>query len=87
MSEDYVKHVKQRYEETVRRTAQSLRDLADDFEKRALDLDINGRVKVTRTTAASRAFHALTWGLANASPERLITDAAEADEAERKEEK
>lgn len=78
MGDTYAEHTKQRYENTVRDTAQALRSIADDFERRGLDLHGGA----ARTAAAGRAIHTLQWGLANASIERLIADAVLADAAQ-----
>lgn len=78
VSDGYVEHTAKRYEGTVKDTAQVLRDIADDFERAGLDLQIG-----SRSRAAGRALHTLQWGLANASIERLFANAVLADEAER----
>lgn len=79
VSETYQEYSARNYEQVVKSAAQSLRDLADDFERKALDRQIESE----RVHAASRAYHALMWGLANASTERIISAAAQADDAER----
>lgn len=77
---EYAKFAAERYEEAVRRVTQRMREMVDDFEKKALDLG-SERMPISRTSAAGRAYHALTWGLANASIERIITDGSDADDA------
>lgn len=85
-SPEYIKHVDQRYERAVLLAAQRLRNMVDDFERSALDLKPgSSQGQYPRTAAASRAVHALTWGLANASVESIIRDGAEADVAHREE--
>lgn len=86
MSEEYRKYVTRRYEESVKRSTQRLREAADEFERAALDLRPGlNQGQSPRAHAASRAIHALQWGVANASVESIIRDAAEADYANREE--
>lgn len=87
-SPEYVEHVTRRYEASVKRSAQRLREAADEFERAATDLHPGrNQGQNPRTSAAARAIHALQWGVANASVESIIRDAAEADYATRGEEK
>ena len=87
MSPDYIEHVDKQYERAVLLAAQRLRNMVDDFERAALDLQPGrSQGQYPRTAAASRAIHSLTWGLTNASVESIIRDGAEADAAHREEE-
>lgn len=80
----YAEYADQNFTETVKSIAQAIREVADEFERDAL----RGAGRPTanrdrRVSAVVRAMHSLHWGLANASIERAIREAAEADHAER----
>lgn len=83
--QEYAEHADETYVETVKSVAQSIRNVADEFERDALRAAFDSAVsnRGPRTLAVVRALHALHWGVANASIERVVREAVEADHAER----
>lgn len=82
--DDIASYSAQRYERTAKDIAQTLRDLAGEFEQKALDESIGfSNANGARTYRASRAIENVHWGIANAKLGTLIRDAAEADRFER----
>lgn len=80
----YAEYADEHFVTTVKRTAQAIRDAADEFERDALNtIGTPTSNRGPRVIAVVRAMHSLHWGLANASTEQVIRDAAEADHAER----
>lgn len=75
----------EQYVETVKKTAQQLRDLADRFERTALAGRDTGMSmdRYKMTYAASRAINDLHWGIANAHVDTMLNDAGAADAAAR----
>lgn len=78
MSETWPEIADRRYRDAVVTVADRLRDMADRVEREGLRIAGPGR---SYGKAASSAIHELTWGVANANVERLVSDAADADEA------
>lgn len=78
----YAEHADERFVSTVKTIAQAIRDLADEFERDAMRT-VPSTYANPRVSAVVRAVHTLNWGVANASVERAISDAVEADHAER----
>ncbi|QJW38707.1 hypothetical protein [Cellulosimicrobium protaetiae] len=67
---------------SMRRTAAYLRAIADKIDQAAVDADPATLPSSRRySSLAADAQHAVAWGVANASLERLTKEAAEADEA------
>lgn len=82
--DSYAEVADEMHVDTVKAIAQAIRDAADDFERNALRTTRSaGDEQGPRVNAAVRAIHSLHWGIANASIERVVRDAAEADRAER----
>lgn len=83
--QEYAEAADETFVRTVQSTAQAIRDVADEFERDALNTTSGSAVsnRGPRTMATVRALHSLHWGIANASVERIVREAAEADHAER----
>lgn len=82
----YAEYAQKHFIDTVKSIAQAIREVADEFERDALRTPGNtfeSDRSAPRVTAVVRAVHSLHWGMANASIERAIRDASEADHAER----
>ncbi len=76
----------EQYADAVRHTAQRLRHLADEVERVGLRQDSPGAYRATsgpHSVTAQRVVHSVMWGLANASLDRVVRAAAEADYAAR----
>lgn len=64
----------------VEASAQGLRDLADDIERRARSIETVPRPGATSAAAvAGDIIHAVMWGLANAKTDGIVSAAAEYD--------
>lgn len=64
----------------VEHTAQSLRDLADRIEAEGKRINrIPTRGTTSAAALASTITHSIVWGLANASPDGIVSAAAEFD--------
>lgn len=83
----YAQYAREQYADTVEATVRRLRETVDRFERTALDTRgrDSGRSSdhYPHATAAARALHELHWGIANASVDSLMRDAAEADHSTR----
>lgn len=77
----------EQYAQTAKKAAQQLRDLADRFERTALDFrqrDVGMSMdRYKMTYAASRAINDLHWGIANVHVDTMLNDAGAADAAAR----
>lgn len=77
----------EQYVATAKKAAQQLRDLADRFERTALDFrgrDVGMSMDAYKMTyAASRAINDLHWGIANMHVDTMLNDAGAADAAAR----
>lgn len=71
------------YDSSLASVVRALRDMADRVEREGVPRDTPGAAGTPRfADAAENALHAITWGLANANADRLISAAAHADAAE-----
>lgn len=80
----------EQYATTAKKAAQQLRELADRFERTALDFrgrDVGMSMdRYKMTYAASRAVNDLHWGIANVHVDTMLNDAGAADAAAREDE-
>lgn len=70
----------EQFTKSVARTARDFRDLADQIEREAKQIDhVPSPGSTSGAAIAARIVHSITWGLANASPDQIVSSAAEFD--------
>lgn len=81
MSDDYVKKQSERFSNRARSTAEGLRKIADDVERRSkVKPDIRTMIP-DHAKAAEEVIHTIHWGIANLNIDGLVRAAADADRA------